>query len=187
MLGRLKVATVQLQRCIQVIRRKVSCESIRQSQPRGELRAKQAGTKHPELRLCPAPRGGLDGELVSIAHQCHQLDDILRKHFCRGVQVFAQSALQFWPGTRRTPKAEINPARKQCIERAELFCDLKRGVVWQHDPARAYTNAARRIADMAQDDRRCAACDPFHGVMLCHPEPLVTVLLCRLCKLARSA
>ena len=84
------------------------------------------------------PRSGV------ARQQRAQLDDVLRKELGRLVEVLAQRALQFGSGPRRAAEPEVDPPRKQRVERAELLGDGERIVVGQHDPAR--TDADRRVA-----------------------------------------
>ena len=93
------------------------------------------------------------------------------------MQILAQRALQFGPRSGRPAEAEVDPPGKQRIERPELFGDLERRMVGQHDSARPDPDGRGGIADMRQHDCSRPAGNPGHGMVLGHPETLAAGLL----------
>ena len=99
-LGRLKIAPIKLERPIQMIRGEMAGKSVRHAQLRGELRAEQARSQHPEFGFCAQSGGGVNCRFAR--HERHELHYVLRKHFCSPVKILAQRALQFRPRARGT-------------------------------------------------------------------------------------
>ena len=99
----------------------------------------------------------------------HQLDDIIGE----GVGVTREGASQgagcglIGPGS--ATEAEIDTSGIQARQGAELLRDDERGVVGQHDPARADADTARRLCHMADDQGRCRTCNARHVVVLGEP------------------
>ena len=85
----------------------------------------------------------------------------------------AQRAHRQLVGARRAAEAEVDPARVQRRERAELLGDHERRVVREHDPARADPDRLRPAGDVRDHDRGRGAGDPDRVVMLGQPEALV--------------
>src|SRR3546814_11320085 len=73
-------------------------------------------------------------------------------------------------GAGRAPEAEVDPARIQLRQGAELLGDHVGRVVRQHDPAGTDPDAAGSAGDMGDDDRGRRTGDAGHVVMLGHPE-----------------
>ena len=117
------------------------------------------------------PGSGANRQLGLAGEERAQLHDVLREHLGGAMEVLAQRALQLRPGARRATQTEIDPAREQRGERAELLGDLERCVVGQHDSARADADGPCGIADVREDHRCRPARDALHGVMLGNPEP----------------
>src|SRR5690606_10596809 len=72
---------------------------------------------------------------------------------------------------------EIDTARIQPRQRAELLGDDIGRVVRQHDAPGADPDRLRAARYMGDDDRCGGAGDALHVVMFCHPDALVAPLL----------
>ena len=105
----------------------------------------------------------------ATSHEILQFHDVLRKGFCRPVEVLAQRPLQFRPGPWRATQTQIDTPRKECVERPELFGNLEGGVIGQHDPARTDADTLRRISDMRQNHGSRTAGNALHRVVFRHP------------------
>ena len=145
-------------------------ERERQAEDRGKLRTIGARTQNPDRHLQPGAGNRLHrlawfGRL-EIAHQFH---DILRKIIAGAVQRPPHRPRGDLIGTRRATQPQIDPARMQRRERAELLGDQQRSVIRQHDAAGADADAARAGRDMRQRDRGRGTGDARQVVMLGHP------------------
>ena len=80
-------------------------------------------------------------------------------------------------GARRAPQPEIDAAREEARQRAELLRDDVRRMVRQHDAAGAHPDGLRPGRDVRDDDRRGGAGDASHVVMLGHPDAPVAPAL----------
>ena len=157
-------------------------EGIGQTQHRGELRAEQAGAKHPHFdrRAGSGDRGDRHpGFATEIGAQ---LGHVLREIFRGAGDILAHGVGDAPVRPRRAAQPQIDAPREQRVQRAELFCDYERVVIWQHYPARADTDGRGSMSDMRQHDCGRPAADPVHAVMLGDPEPLVALLLGALCQ-----
>ena len=81
----------------------------------------------------------------------------------------AQGSQRQLVGSRRAAESEIDAAREQALERSELFGDDIRGMIGEHDAARADPDALRPGRDMSNHDRGRRAGDARHVVVLRHP------------------
>ena len=100
--------------------------------------------------------------------------------------IAAQRAHRALVGARRASQAEIDAARIERLERAELLGDHERRVIRQHDAAGADADRARAAGDVADHDRRRGARDADHVVVLGEPEPRVAPTLGVLRELERA-
>ena len=78
---------------------------------------------------------------------------------------------------RRAAESEIDPPRKERLQRAELLGDHQRRVVGQHDAAGADADRRRAAGHVADDHRRRRAGDGRHVVVLGQPVALVAPAL----------
>ena len=80
-------------------------------------------------------------------------------------------------GAGGASETEIDAAWKEGFERAELFRNLERRVIGQHDPARPHADRLRARRHM-RDHHRCRGRgDTRHVVMLGQPEAFVAPAL----------
>ncbi|MNN21223.1 hypothetical protein D3C81_1345350 [compost metagenome] len=93
------------------------------------------------------------------------------------VEVAAQCACGGVVGTRRAAQTQIDAPRIQRSQRAELFGDLQRRVIGQHDAAGADADGRRATGDMADQHRSGGAGDAGHVVVLGQPEAAVAPAL----------
>lgn len=177
-----ELAPIDLQRLVEMVGREMRGEGIGQAQRGGELRAEQAGAKHPQFHCGAVAGGGADAKVWLAGQQRAQLDHVLREQVGCAPQIAAQRLGDPHVGSRRTSKAQIDPPGKQGVERPELFGDHEGIVVGQHDPARADPDRGRGVTHVRQDHRSRPARHAVHRVMLGHPEPPVSGLLCALCQ-----
>jgi len=75
--------------------------------------------------------------------------------------------------TGGSPESEVDPAREERLEHAEVLRDLECGVVGQHHAAAPDADAGGGRPDLADQDLRARARDPAEGVVLRDPEALV--------------
>jgi hypothetical protein len=75
--------------------------------------------------------------------------------------------------TRRAAYAEVDPPRMQGLQDFEGLRHLERGVIREHDPARADPDPPGRAGDVADHDLRRGARDGGQVVVLGQPVPFV--------------
>ena len=95
--------------------------------------------------------------------------DVLRKRVRIGLQRAPQRTRGRRIGARRAAETEIDAARKQRLERAELLRHDERRVVGQHDAARADPDRLGPGGHVRDHDRGGGAGDAGHVVMLRQP------------------
>ena len=118
---------------------------------------------------------------ISLAGRCRrkiglQLQNVLRKAL-GSLRPAPQRAQGKLIGARGAAKPEVDPARKQARQGAELLGDDIGGVVRQHDPARPDPDRVRSRGDVGDHDRSRGAGDARHVVMLRHPDAAIAPLL----------
>ena len=144
----------------------------RAAQRRGELRAERARSQDPQrhVRARAGGRGNAGAPVVGeIALQLHH---VAREGIGVAVQRPPHRLRDALVRSRCAPQPQVDPPRKERIERAELFGDDQRRMVGQHDPACADADRRRRGGDMADHHRGRGAGDPAHAVMLGDPIAL---------------
>src|SRR5690554_1257081 len=77
-------------------------------------------------------------------------------------------------GSRCAAEPEVDSARKQPLERTELFGDDVRGVVWQHDTSRPDPDGVGSASDMGKNNRCGGTGDTGHVVMLGYPHAVIS-------------
>ena len=77
-----------------------------------------------------------------------------------------------WIGARRAAKAEIDSARIETFQGAELLGNHQRWMVRQHDTAGAHPDTPGFASDVPHQYRGGGTGNPFHIVVLCQPETL---------------
>jgi hypothetical protein len=111
----------------------------------------------------PARRAGSSQQLHHVAREVVRVRHQVPPHGARGDHV----------GARRAAEAEVDAARVQGGEGAELLRDHQRRVVRQHDAAGADADGARARRDVGQRDGRWRRWRCRHVVVLGHPVALV--------------
>ena len=80
-------------------------------------------------------------------------------------------------GCRVTPgcaaEAQVDAARKERFERAELFCNDQWRMIGQHDAARAHTDFRGCICDVADQHGSRRACHAANIMVFSQPKSLV--------------
>ena len=152
-------------------------EGIGQAEHRGELRAEQRGAENPQVRPgAGAGRGGDSGAAVvgKVALQFHH---VVGEGVGIAVERAADRAGDTLVAAGRAAEAEVDAAGEQRVQGAELFGDLQRRMVGQHDAARADPDRAGRGADMRDHHCGGGGGDTLHPVMLGDPIAVVAVRL----------
>ena len=70
-------------------------------------------------------------------------------------------------------EAQVDAARKERFERAELFCNDQWRMIWQHDAARAHTDFRGCICDVADQHGSRRACHAANIMVFSQPKSLV--------------
>ena len=166
---------VQLQRRLRVGGAEMVSEGEGQSQHAGDLGAEAAGSQEPQGGQVALRRHRPDvpvGMTVAVGtrEEVLQRHELLRK-------VLGRQRLHAAPqGQRRDlvrpggpPDPQVDAARIQRLQHAELLSDHERRVVGEHYPARADPHGGGSAGDLANQHRRGGTGDPRHVVMLRHP------------------
>jgi hypothetical protein len=170
LLRRLEAAAVELEGLHHRRRREMRGEGERHAQHRRQLRAIKAGPEQPDrYRQSVAGNGADPLSGYRRAEIGAQLRDILRKPVGIGGQVAAQRPRRHHVGAGCAPEAEIDAARKQRLQRAELLRDHQRRVVRQHDPPGADAHRVGGGGDLPDHHRGRGAGDAGHVVVLRQP------------------
>ncbi len=164
-------------------------ERKRQPEQAGQLRTEPAGAKEPYRRHVTAAGSRGDRRTRVLTHeQPDQVTELLREGLRR--QAFhraAQRKRRALVSPRCAANAQIDPARMQCLQRAELLRHHQRGVVRQHHPAGANPDRGGSRRQVRDKDSRRRAGNRRHVVVLGHPEATVPKLLGALGQLGRLA
>ena len=145
----------------------------------GRTGTEPAGAEQPDRGHVPPP--GRRGDRPSQALRAEQPDEVgqlLGEGF--GGEPF-HGAPQCERGVlvraRGTADAQVDPARVQGFQGAELLRDHQRGVVGQHHAAGADPDRGGRRREVGDQHGRGGAGDGRHVVVLGHPEPAVSQFL----------
>jgi len=152
-------------------------EGVRQAEHRGELGAEQAGAQNPDRDVEAFARDRANPPRLGRLEIVHQLDDVVGELVGVGGEVASKRSGGGLVGARRPAETEVDSTRMESGEGAELFGDLKRRPVGQHDPARADADRRGRFGDISEADSGRGAGDPRHRMMLGHPEAVVAQAL----------
>ncbi len=185
--------------------REVVGEGERQPERPGELGAESGGAQQPDhgpvRGLHAAGDAALDGAGdrvdagVAVAagevvvQEPGQLRELLREFVRPLVQPVGAAQRGGGRAVRAggAAEAEVDPARREGFEGAELLGDDQGRVVGEHHAAGAEADAVRVRREVGQDDGRGGRRDTGHGVVLGHPEPLEPAPLGQPCQLDRGA
>ena len=171
-----EIVLIGAHRCHQIVRRELPGEGEGQAEAGGELGAEGAGAQQPDGYV-QTGAGHRDQSLagLGLSEIMPQLIEHLRKVLAIGATA-AQRPGGSHVGAGRAAETQIDAARIQRLQGAELLGDLQRRVVRQHDAARADADTLGTSGQIANDHRRGGAGDADHVVMLGHPEALVAQL-----------
>ncbi|MNY30408.1 hypothetical protein D3C86_1645160 [compost metagenome] len=151
------------------------CERERQPHRGGQLRAEQARAEQPQRHL--QARAGHRAQALARAHLIEiglQFFYILREGVGAVVaQLAAQRARGGLVGAGRAAQPEVDAARIQRGQRAELLGNHQRRVVRQHHAARADADGGRAIRHVADQHGRGGAGNAGHVVMFGQPEAAI--------------
>ena len=170
---RAELAPIDAKRLIERVGREMRGEGIRQAKRGGELRAEQAGAEDPHLRAGTGTGGGGDAGLAVIGEIALQFEDVAGERVGVAVEGAAHGAGDALVGAGGAAEAEVDAAGEECVQGTELFGDDERGVVGQHDAARADADGAGGGGDMGDHHRGRGRGDALHAVMLGHPIALI--------------
>ena len=117
----------------------------------------------------PRARRRADAGLSVIGEIALQFEHILREGVGIALQRPPERPRDDLVRSRRAAQPQIDPARKQRVERAELLGDHQRRVIGEHDAPGPDPDAAGRRGDVPDHHRGRGAGDARHAVMLGHP------------------
>jgi hypothetical protein len=159
----------------------------RQAEPGRELGAEQARSQQPHRHLDTRTGHGTH-RLAGLGRLeiLQKLEHVLREGV-GAVEIAAQRPRGGLVGARRTPQTQIDAARIETGQRAELLGDLQRRVVGQHDAAGTDPDARSVSGDVADQHRRRAAGDARHVVVFGQPITVIAELLAPLREIAHVA
>ena len=171
--GRREPLPVDRQGRVEVLRCEVRGKAERQAELGGELGTEQARSEDPDRHLRALARNGHDPLTRRGRREIrHQLEHVLGEMVSRrGSRRSARSVSWSVPG--RAADAEVDAAREERRQRAELLGDHVGRVVRQHDPARADADGGRAGGDVRHHQRRRGRGHRHHVVVLGHPDPAV--------------
>ena len=145
-------------------------ERIGQAEFGREHRAEMARPENPQRHVCSRRRHRLDALIgTGWREEGLHFENVLRE-ILGGLGRAAQGAQRQLVGARRAAEPEVDAARKQPRQRAELFGDDIGRMVGQHDAAGADPDGLGAGGDMANHDRGRGTGDARHVVMLGHPD-----------------
>ena len=166
-------------RADRVVLREMVGESETHTDGGGKLGAIAARPQQPDRRQCNVRRDGMHGAKRMILRKAAALQqEQLLKAFEKivafpHVLAAAERVGGHRIGPRCAAQPEIDAAGKQCLQHFEPFGDHERGMVHQHDPARADANPCRCRRDPSDHDLGRGAGDARQIMMLGEPIALV--------------
>ena len=160
-------------------------ERVRQAEMRRELRAVVGAAQDPQLGAGRPRRMRLDRAERMAFLQRHagkprlQVDHLLRE-FVGRIRVRVQRHRGQAVRTRGAAHAQVDAARRDAFEHAELLGHLERRIVRQHHAGAAYPDALGGRADRGDQDFGRGADDAVAVVVLGHPVAVVAQLVAML-------
>ena len=178
-----EVVAVKAAGDVEVVRRKVRGKGEGQAELGGQRSREGAGAEQSDGDIAALAGDGADGLIgpvraqvaLQLAEQGGEVVAGLREIAAEGAHGLVVAA-----GGAAQP--EVDAAGVECVEGAELLGNDKRGVVGQHDAARADAEGAGGAADVADEHGGRRAGEPCDGVMLGQPVAGVAELLNVLCE-----
>ena len=173
------LGAVQLERPLEALAREVVREHVRQAERRGELGRVVARSEQPQRRDIRRRRRRRDRVLAparepqrrAVGRQQRQdVGDVVGEPVdVGGRSRDAQQLRDHRVAAGRPPDAEVDAARRERLERRELLGHDERGVVRQHDAARADADALGLRRDRRDQHGRRRRGDGRHVVVLGEP------------------
>src|SRR5580704_564550 len=152
----------------------MSGERKGQTEFSGQLRAKVTRTQQPYGHVRAFPGVGMHAlRRLRLAKITTQLLQQRWKILARARHGTAESPSRLPITAGGATEAQVNPARKERFERAELFRDGQRRVIGQHDAPGTNADSRGRVCNVTDQDRSRRACDSANIVMLRQPESFV--------------
>ena len=171
--------TVEVERGERATGVEVVGEGEREAEDAGELCAVAARPEQDDLWR-RRRRRGRDEVLPQaafapdVAQQAHEVEEIAGEVVgAECVRRAAEGGRRPLIGAGRPAEAEVDATGVERFERRDLLGHDQRGVVGQHDAARADPDAIRAGRQVGHQDRRGRARHRGHVVMLGHPEAVV--------------
>ncbi|MEQ8516327.1 MAG: hypothetical protein RIC38_12040 [Chromatocurvus sp.] len=176
-----EIVAVDAQGLVQLRRGEVRGKGIGQAKLCRHRGAEGAGPEYPQRDVRTRGRHRLyrlmRSAVCKIGAQFH---DVFGKGVGRGRRS-PQGTQRGLVGPRRPAEPEIDAPRVELGECAKLLGDHQRGMIRQHDAARAHANVPGGLRHVADQQRGRRAGDPGHVVVFGIPHPLVAVGLGMLC------
>ena len=158
-----------------VVAREMMSEREARADRRGKRGAVVARAEQPDRRQLHVGRHGahltkrMTGRKLAALPQHQFLKALEEVVFGPHVLARAQRQRRHRIGARRAPDAEVDPSRKQRFEHLEPLRHHQRGMVRQHDAARADPHARRHRSDLPDHEVGRRARDRRQVVMLGKP------------------
>ena len=139
-----------------------------QSEQAGGVGAVVARTEQPDRRSVTVGRRR-DDLRMGAAEVGEEVAELGRELVAGLSGVATQGRRRHAVGAGCPAEAEVDAARVERLEGAELFGDGERGVVGEHHTAGADPQGGRGVGQVGDQDRRGGAGDAGHVVVLGHP------------------
>ena len=145
-------------------------EGVRQAEVRRELRAVVGAAEDPDLGRVRPERMRGDAVVRAERRSTPAGRAPIGKSSARLAGVRIERARGAHVAARRAADAEVDAARRERLQHAELLGDLQRAVVRQHDAGAADADRRRARRDRRHQDLGRAADDRRQAVVLADPE-----------------
>ena len=174
LLRRAELAPIQLHRIDQRARSEVRSERERQPEHRCEAGTEQRRAEDVQRHVRTSSGNGGDTRDRRLApEESLQFEHVFGEPI-GGMGVAAHGSHRVLVAARSPPEPEIDPARVQRRERAELLGDGERRVVRQHHTTGAETDGGGVGGDVGDQHAGGGRCDRGHVVVLGVPDTLVS-------------
>ena len=164
---------------------KWEAKRIRQAELGGKLRAKETRAENPDWHVETGAGNSLNRlSGLKRAEKRLKFAHVLGKTVRAG-WITAQRPQRALISPGSAAKAEIDAPGVKRFERAKLFSDDDRRMIWQHDSTCAHADGAGAAGNVSDDDRSGGAGNANHVVVLRQPEAAITPALSMLGQIER--